>query len=58
MFSKVYVLVSVLFCYVFVVFFIKKLSRVVSFFIQKQRRSNCVVSGLADDMNFLLEENP
>ena len=57
-FCKVYVFVSVLFCYVFVVFFIKKLSRVVSFFIQKQRRSNCVVSGLADDMNFLLEENP
>ena len=57
-FCKVYVLVSVQFWYVFVVFFIKNFSRVVSFFIQKQRRSNCVVSGLADDMNFLLEENP
>ena len=42
-----------LICYVFVVvFFIKKLSRVVSFFIQKQRRSNFVVSGIADDMIF------
>lgn len=39
-----------LFCNVFVVvFFIKKVSRVVSFFIQKQRRSNCFVSGLADN---------
>ena len=39
-----------LFCNVFVVvFFIKKVSLVLSFFIQKQRRSNSVVSGLADN---------